>query len=137
MAKRKPRLPDKAPPRLPESSVIRRMDLYGRTPDGQLKLWDRDRPVLPVSRFEMDGPWIKGGHYVIDDEGEAVTVHCGNMTNGNVSVQVMCGALTSRSMPRRLIEPLLLGWVVRIEEDEARDIAFINALFDWIERRAG
>ncbi len=137
MAKRRrPPQPSK-PPNLPASSTIRRMDLYGRTPDGRLKLWDRDRPVLPVTSFELDGPWIKSGHYVINDNSDAVTVHCGNMTSGNVSVLTMCGGLGSRSVPRKVIEPLLLGWVVRTEEDVERDVAAINALFDWIERRGG
>lgn len=127
--------PAGAPPPLPASPAIRTTDLYGRTADGRLELWDRARPVLPVTAFERDGPWIKSGHYVIDHEGDAVTVHCGNMTDGSVSVQFMCAALrSSRSVPRNEIEPLLLGRVVVTAEDRETNRKFIEVLRQWVNR---
>lgn len=122
------------PPLLPASPAIRTMDLYGRTDDGRLKLWDRARLVLPVTAFELDGRWIKDGHFVIDDKGDAVTVHCGNMANGNVSLLFMCSNAGFRSVPRSEIEPLLLGMVVVTAEDREINRQFIEVLFEWAKR---
>lgn len=91
----------------------RKTELIGLTEDGRKVLWSTGM-VRPVSTFETSagGKWIKSGHYVIDWKGHAITVHCGNVADGTVSVQFMCMGLSSISMSRREIEGLLLGLVV-------------------------
>jgi hypothetical protein len=99
-------------PALP-SPAVRMMDLYGRPESGGPRaIWQRDAQVVPVSAFETDGRYIVSGHYVIDHNGAAVVVHCGNYVDGTVSLLFMRGDSGSRSVPRAEIEPLLLGKVV-------------------------
>jgi hypothetical protein len=99
---------------------IRTMNLYGRAPkDGRLVLWKRAAQVVPVNAFERDGRWIKSGHYVIDYNGDAVAVHCGNTTNGGVSVQLMHDELVPYTVDRGTIESMLLGKMVVSEEQQA------------------
>jgi hypothetical protein len=78
--------------------------------------------VVPVTTFERNGRWIKSGHYVIDHNGDATVVHCGNMCDGSVSVQFMYKELTSNILPRGVIESMLLGAVVISEEQQAAAI---------------
>ncbi len=83
----------------------RTMDLLGIGKDGQLYVWDEAQQVQPVSTFERRGSMIVSGHYVVEHGGKAVTVHCGNLVDGRVSVQFMCGGL-----PDVARQP---GWPVR------------------------
>ena len=89
----------------------RKIDLYGRAPDGHAMLWKRGVPVSPVAAFEHLGRWIKGGHYVIDHNGDAIVVHCANMDDGGVSVQFMHNESSPYALPCRMIESMLLGKV--------------------------
>jgi hypothetical protein len=69
--------------------------------DGRMYLWSTGE-VRPVSAFEINGPFIKDGHYVIQWKDHAITVHCGNtLVDGKlrVSVQFMCNRGTVLSMP--------------------------------------
>jgi len=90
----------------------RTMDLLGIGKGGQLYLWDAAAQVQPLSAFPRRGSMIVSGHYVLEEAGKAVTVHCGNMTDGSVSVQWMCSERPTLSFPRKVIEPLLLGRVI-------------------------
>ncbi len=94
-------------------SPTRTTELIGLTTDGRKVLWSTGE-VRPISAFETSdgGRWIKSGHYVIDWQGHAITVHCGNYIDGRVSVQFMCGALGSVGMERTVVEAMLLGVVV-------------------------
>lgn len=95
---------------LPET---RTTELIGLTTDGRKVLWSTGE-VRPVSAFETTagGRWIKNGHYVIDWQGHAITVHCSNYLDGQVGVQFMCGEVGSVGMDRDLVEAMLLGIVV-------------------------
>ena len=88
------------PPKIETAQPPRMTELIGLTDDGRLVLWDTSL-VQPVDRFETtdDGRWIEGGHYVIEWKGHAVTVHCGNMGNGNVSLLFMCSSGPSDPSP--------------------------------------
>jgi hypothetical protein len=109
-ARKRPRTPK--PPKL-TAPAPRTTELIGLTDDGRMVLWDTGQ-VQPVDRFETsaDGRWIKEGHYVINWTGHAITVHCGNMMSGNVSLLFMCSTGASRSVPRAEIEALLIGKVI-------------------------
>jgi hypothetical protein len=100
------------PPNSETVTVPRTMDLFGHASNGRPLLWKRAVQVVPVSAFERRGRWIKSGHYVIDHNGDAVAVHCGNVRAESVSVQFMHEELTPYIMPRGVIEPMLLGKVV-------------------------
>src|SRR5260370_14521241 len=132
----------KAPLSAP-APAIRVMDLYGRAgKGGPLILWGKARPVMPISAFEPNGtyPWmIDDGHFVIDEDGVAITVHCGNMISGNISLQFMCsrdddGLPYSMGVPRSEIEPKLLGKVIVTAEDRAMNREFIKALYPFVKR---
>ena len=90
----------------------RTMDLLGIGKDGQLYVWDEAQQVQPVSTFERRGSMIVSGHYVVEHGGKAVTVHCGNLVDGRVSVQFMCGGLPDRYLDRKAAESTLLGRVI-------------------------
>jgi hypothetical protein len=104
----------------PETLVApRTIDLFGRAPDGRVMLWKRAVSVVAANTFECDFRWIRSGHYVIDHNGDAIVVHCGNMEDGSVSVQFMHEELTPYSLPRGMIESMLLGKLVISEEQQA------------------
>jgi hypothetical protein len=107
------------PPNGETATVPRTIDLYGRALDGRPRLWKRAMQVMPATVFERNGRWIKSGHYVIDHNGDAVVVHCGNTRNDGVSVQFMHEELTPYVLPRRVIESMLVGRVVVSEEQQA------------------
>lgn len=92
--------------------IDRIMDLLGVGKDGNLYLWEAAQKVRPVSRFERCGSGIVCGHYVIEHRGAAVTVHCGNLTDGRIGVLFMCGGLETLRLDRKSIEPRLLGKVI-------------------------
>jgi hypothetical protein len=97
----------------------RTIDLYGRAPDGRPMLWKRAVQVVPVTTFERNGRWIKSGHYVINHNGDAIVVHCGNLGDESVSVQFMHEELTPYVLPRKIIESMLLGKVAVSKEQQA------------------
>jgi len=99
--------------------IPRTIDLYGRGPDGRPMLWKRAMQVVPVTVFDSNGRWIMSGHYVLNHNGEPIVAHCGNVEDGNVSVQFIHRELTPYSLPRSMIEPMLLGKVVVSEEQQA------------------
>jgi len=107
MAQPKNRCRRKLPPALP-----RTMDLLGIGKGAELYLWDAAAQVQPVSTFERRGSMIVSGHYVVEHGGKAVTVHCGNLVDGRVSVQFMCGGLPDRYLDRKAAEAILLGRVI-------------------------
>jgi hypothetical protein len=92
------------------------IDLYGRAVDGSPMLWQRAAQVEPVTAFERNGRWIRSGHYVIDYNGNATVVHCGNVRDESVSVQFMH---EDYIFPRGMIESMLLGRVVVSAEQQA------------------
>jgi len=100
-------------------AIPRTIDLYGRGVDGRTMLWKRAVQVEPVIAFERNGRWIRSGHYVIDHNGDAIVVHCGNVRNEYVSVQFMHAELTLHILPRSMIESILLGRVVVSPEQQA------------------
>jgi hypothetical protein len=100
-------------------AMARTIDLYGRAPDGRPMLWKNAVQVEPVTVFERNGRWIKSGHYVIDHNGDAIVVHCGNVRDESVSVQFMHDELTPYNLPRGMIELMLLGRVAVSAEQQA------------------
>jgi hypothetical protein len=100
-------------------TMPRTIDLFGRAMDGRPILWRRAVQVVPVTTFERSRRWIKSGHYVIDHNGDAIVVHCGNLRDGSVSVQFMYEELTPYVLPLGMIESMLLGRVVISEEQQA------------------
>jgi hypothetical protein len=107
------------PPKSDTAILPRTIDLYGRALDGRPMLWKRAVEVVPVTAFERSGRWIKSGHYVIDHCGDAIVVHCGNLRDGRVSVQVMHEESRPYVLPRGTIESMLLGKVVVSDEQQA------------------
>jgi hypothetical protein len=96
------------------------IDLYSRArADGPLVLWKRAIQVVSLNTFECIGRWIKSGHYVINHKGDVVVVHCGNTTDGHVSIQFMDSEAMPCSVARSTIEPMLLGKVVVSEEQQS------------------
>ncbi len=120
MAQPKNRCRRKLPPAAP-----RTMDLLGIGKDGQLYLWEAAEQVQPVSTFEGRGSGIVSGHYVVEHEGHAVAVHCGNLADGRVSVMFMCGGLPDRYLPRKAVEAILLG---RVVPDPVKDAEILRLL---------
>ncbi|NPD66623.1 hypothetical protein HN018_26760 (plasmid) [Lichenicola cladoniae] len=114
----------------------RTTELIGLTTDGRKLLWSTGE-VQPIDAFETTdgGRWIKSGHYVIDWEGHAITVHCGNMCDGQVSLQFMCGKMSSDAVPRAFVEPMLPGVVVRDPEAEADILVRIRQLTKDLQQR--
>jgi hypothetical protein len=102
-----------------QPAMPRTIDLYGRPADGRPTLWKSAVQVEPVTAFERNGRWIRSGHYVIDHNGDAVVVHCGNVRDESVSVQFMHDELTPYILPRHVIESMLLGRVVVSAEQQA------------------
>ena len=102
-----PRCRRKLPP-----SPTRTMDLLGIGKDRQLYLWSAAGQVRPVSSFERSGSGVVCGHYVVEHNGAAITVHCHNMADGRVGVQYMCRGLPDLSLPRKYVEEMLLGKVI-------------------------
>jgi hypothetical protein len=99
--------------------VPQTIDLYGRAQDGSLLLWKPDAQVVAATALERNGCWIRSGHYVINHNGAAIVVHCGNRGDGSVSVQFMDADLTQQVLPRYMIESILLGKIVVSEEQRA------------------
>ena len=123
------------PPKIEPPSEPRKTELIGLTGDGRMVLWDEGM-VQPIDRFPTKGPWIESGHYVIDWKGHAITVHCGNMTDGRIGVLFMCSALSSVSMPRAEIEPLLIGKVVQSDEHKAEMRRLFAEMEEMLRHRA-
>ena len=98
--------------RKPPAPTLQIMDLLGVGRDGNLYLWQPAGQVQPITRFEWDGGHVLAGHYVIEHNGKAVTVHCSNLADGRVGVQYMCGGLPNVYADAKVIEPLLLGRVI-------------------------
>jgi hypothetical protein len=107
------------PPNGEAPIMPRTIDLYGRALDGRPLLWKRAVPVVPTKTFERNGRWIQCGHYIINYNGDAIVVHCANMRDESVSVQFIYQDLTPYSLPRRMVETMLLGKVVMSEEQQA------------------
>ncbi len=116
--------------------AVRTMDLLGVGQDGALYLWQAESKVLPVTAFESRGAGIVSGHYVVDLKGSAVTVHCGNTTDGRVSVQYMCGGLETTYLPRKYVEAKLLGKVVKDPEKEAEILRMLQELHKDVNARS-
>jgi hypothetical protein len=51
------------------------------------------------SAFERNGRWIESDHYVVDYDGDAIVVHCGNTCDENLSVQFMFEEQTPYYLP--------------------------------------
>lgn len=98
--------------RKPPASAPRTMDLLGVGKDRGLYLWQAALQVLPVSRFERSGAGIVCGHYVLEWDNKAVTVHCSNLADGRIGIQFMCGGLPDYHWPRKTVETLLIGKVI-------------------------
>jgi hypothetical protein len=108
------------PPNGELSAVPRTIDLYGLAPDGGPPLlWKHAMPVMPIDVFERNGRWIRTGYYVIDYMGDAIAVHCGNQYDEDVNVQFVVGEPTAFSVPRAMIETMLLGRVMISAEQQA------------------
>lgn len=130
------RLRRNKPRKIEPAPAPRKTELIGLTADGRLVLWDTGM-VQPISRFETTdgGLWIQGGHYVIEWKGHAITVHCGNFTNGDVSVLFMCSRLDALAMPRAEVEAMLLGKVIRDPVIEAGISEALKQLLDGLIAR--
>jgi hypothetical protein len=125
----------KAAPPLPASAEPRMTELIGLDEDGNMALWDTGN-VQPVTAFEVDGRWIKSGHYVIQWKGHAITVHCGNTAGGLISVQFMCSRNWTIYLPRPEVEAMLLGKVLRDPEHVARLTALIDMAITALHAQA-
>lgn len=120
-------------PKLKPTPAPRTTELIGLTEDGRMVLWNENGQVQPVSKFETieNGRWIASGHYVIDYKGHAITVHCGNMADGSVSLQFMCNRAAIRSFSRAEVERMLIGKVIQSEESKAVDREILKRLTEW------
>ena len=104
------------PPAIDRAPVPRTIDLYSRAPNNSLMaVWSRAAEVIPVSAFERVGCFIVSGYYVIDYFGDAIVVHCANISSDRISVQFMLGEKIAYSSALRTIEPMLLGKVIMSE----------------------
>lgn len=121
--------------RKPPAPAIRTMDLLGIGKDGHLYLWDAAQQVRPVSTFERRGSGIVCGHYVIEHLGAAITVHCGNLADGRVSIQYMCGGLESLYLARKYVEPMLLGKVIQDPVKEAEILRLLREMTKDLQAR--
>jgi hypothetical protein len=117
------------PPALPTSPEVRETELIGVDEDGNMTLWQVGN-VQPVTAFETDGIWIKGGHYVIQWKGHAITVHCNGGVGGLISVQFMCSQNLVLYMPLAEVEAMLLGKVI---PDPKREAEILLLLKQWVE----
>ncbi len=132
--KRRAGLPvDLRPLAVPET---RTMELIGVDENGVMSLWDTGQ-VRPVAAFDTTGggQWIKSGHYVIDWKGYAITVHCGNFTNGSVSVLFMCSGGHELSMSRAEVEAMLIGEVIPDPEQAGMLSQALDELLEAMKRR--
>jgi hypothetical protein len=120
---------------LPQSET-RTTELIGVDEDGVMSLWSVGE-VRPITAFRTtdEGRWIKSGHYVIDWKGHAITVHCGNLINGGVSVLFMCSAGNGTSMTRAEVEAMLIGEVVPDPKIEANILRQLEELSAILKRR--
>jgi hypothetical protein len=94
-----------------------------------MSLWDVGM-VRPVTRFKSNGRWIEGGHYVIQWKGHAITVHCGNFTDGSISLQFMCSRAPVLSLPRAKVEAMLLGKVIPDPKQAAKITKMLRQAID-------
>lgn len=106
-------------------------ELLGLTEDGRLVLWDTGR-VIPVNQFQYRRDkagrrWIDDGHFIIDWFGDEVCAHLGNLTNGKVSVMLMCNTARTFSLTRRYLRPLLRYKLIRNPERERELLDMIEA----------
>jgi hypothetical protein len=86
-------------------AAAQEMELLGMTEDGRLVLWAAGR-VLPVNQFQyrrdkLGRRWIDDGHFVLDWFGSEVVAHLGNLSDGRVSVNLMCNAGRTVAFTRR------------------------------------
>jgi hypothetical protein len=72
--------------------------------------------VVAAMAFDYSGGWITGGHYVINHNGDAIVVHCGNLGDHSVRVQFLDEKLSPCVLPRDVIESMLWGMMVASEE---------------------
>ncbi len=121
-------------PVLKASTELREMELIGVDEDGNMSLWSTGM-VQPVSAFRTcdGGQSIDGGHYVIEWKGHAITVHCGNRTDGTVSVQFMCSGGVSIAMQRAEVEAMLLGKVIPDPIQQAQIIESFKRLTESLK----
>lgn len=124
--------PKKPTPSTVYASAVPR-ELLGITDDGRLVLWDTGR-VIPVTQFAYRRDrgtgrrWIDDGHFVIDWAGEEVTAHLGNLSDGRVSVLLMCHGGRGFALSRREARRLLRYKVIRDPEAEADILTRLQAL---------
>jgi hypothetical protein len=85
-------------------AAAQEMELLGMTEDGRLVLWAAGR-VLPVNQFQYRRD--KLGRRWIDWFGSEVVAHLGNLSEGRVSVNLMCNAGRTVAFTRREIRPML------------------------------
>jgi hypothetical protein len=123
-----------APPPVAAPPMIRNTELIGLDEDGNMSLWQRGN-VQPVTEFERVGPWIQGGHYVIQWRGHAITVHCNGPAFGTISVQFMCSRNWVARLPHLEVEAMLLGKVVDDPEETARTVALIKEAMEALHER--
>jgi hypothetical protein len=128
-AARRKRAQADLPPALPTLPEARETELIGVDEDGNMSLWQVGN-VRPVTAFETDGIWIKGGHYVIQWKGHAITVHCNGGVGGLISLQFMCSRNWVLYMRLAEVEAMLLGKVIPDPEHEAR---ILLSLKEWGE----
>jgi hypothetical protein len=99
--------------------AIRTIDLFGCAADGRPVLWKQAMRVAPVSAFGFIGCWIACGHYIIDYKGNAIVVHCANLSDKRISVQFLLGEPVAYAAARHTVEPMLLGKVIVSAEQQA------------------
>ncbi len=113
-------------------AAAQEMELLGLTEDGRLVLWDTGR-VIPVSQFQyrrdkQGRRWIDEGKFVLDWFGSEVVAHLGNLTDGRVSVALMCNAGRTFAFTRRQIRPMLRYKVIPDPEVQAEILAKLQEL---------
>ena len=118
----------------PASSPVT-MDLLGIGKDGNLYLWEAAAQVQPVSTFKSHGAGIVSGHYVIEHDGAAITVHCHNMLDGRVGLQFMCGGLPDWYLPRKDVEAMLIGRVIPDPVKSAEISRLLRELTETLDAR--
>lgn len=115
----------------------RTMDLLGVGDDGNLYVWSAGAEVQPLDRFPLhENGNIVSGHYVIDRDGKAITAHIGQSVSAKwVVVQYMCGGLPTATVPRKYVEPDLLGRYVPDPKHTAEIVATLQRMTADVEAR--
>lgn len=109
-------------------------ELIGLTADGRKVLWSNGR-VRPIGAFPRSGPFIKGGHYVVDIDGHDITAHCSSTIDGDVIVQLMCSNASRTVHPVEEVEAHLRGQVVKDPVEEADICRRLDGLIELLNRR--